>query len=104
MATIWITYDPRGQSVVLTDDAWEHILYEHPTLAGHQRAIRLALERPLLCTKELDGSLNYYASDVLPARLGRYLNVLVRPSELADLEVRTAWPTDSVDAYEERVW
>lgn len=103
MAVLWTTYDPVGQSVALTDEAWHHILYEHPDLAGYQWAIRLAVENPHVCTRELDGSINYYARHVLPRRVGRYLHVIARRSQIADLEVHTAWPTDAVDEYEERL-
>lgn len=101
---IWLTYDPLGQSVAFSEEARAHIVYEHPDLEYHVDAIRPTIEAPGVCTREVDGSLNYYRRGVLPAQVGKYLHVVVRPSQLADLEVRTAWPADFVDEYEERIW
>jgi hypothetical protein len=105
LAILWITYEPRGLSVAFTEEAWAHILYEHPDLSPWQGAIKSTVEDPDVCTKELDESLNYYRREVVPKALGKYLHVLVRPTVAngADLEIHTAWPTDFVDAFEERL-
>ncbi len=34
MAIIWETTDRRGRSVTLSDEAWAHVVAEHPDMAG----------------------------------------------------------------------
>jgi hypothetical protein len=102
LALRWITYDCLGRSVELSDEAWEHILLEHPDLAGYEWAIKQAIEKPYVLTRELDRSLNYYGRGLLPARHARYVHVLGRlGGTQCDISVHTAWPANAVDPYEE---
>ena len=104
MATVlWITYACTGETVELTDEALEHIRSEHPDLAVDEDMLRMTVQRPDVCTLEVDGSLNFYAKGIVPRRTGRYLHVLVRRGgHEAQLEVRSAWASKAVDhPYEE---
>jgi hypothetical protein len=97
-----MTYDCRGRSIELSDEAWKHVAFEHPDLVGYQSALRLAVERPYIMTREIDDSFNYYGARMLPARHAKYLHVLARVGgEEAEISIRTAWPANAVDQYEE---
>lgn len=101
MAIIWTTNDCRGKQVNLTDDAWSHALGKRPFLAGHEGQARLTVEDPNICTREGDGSINYYRRGAINGRPQLYLHVLVRDIDGATGDVHTAWPCEVVDNWEE---
>lgn len=43
---LWTIIEPRGLSVSLAEDVWQHIVTEHPTLASHFDVIRTTVEDP----------------------------------------------------------
>ena len=43
---LWTTTDPRGLSVSLAADAWEHIVTEHDYMAPYLDAVRQTVEDP----------------------------------------------------------
>lgn len=45
MEIIWETVDRLGRNVVLTTDAWDHIVDEHKDMVEFQDAVRIAVER-----------------------------------------------------------
>jgi hypothetical protein len=63
------TVDPRGRSVVLDNDGWEHILAEHPELAPCRDEIMATVgatdhSRP----EPRPGRERYYRAEVGPSR------------------------------------
>lgn len=100
MPTIWITRDCRDQPVEFIEKAWNHIVADHPELEPYRDAVRLTVERPNFCTREADGSINYYRLGTLDRWPQLYLHVLARVE--GDMtQIKTAWPAKRIDPFEE---
>ena len=100
MAVLWLTTDCRGRPIELSDTAWQHVCDTHPEVQGCEKQTRLTVEAPNVCTREADGSVNYYRLGGIPGRPGVYLHVVAR--DYGDKAVvHTAWAALAVDPFEE---
>ncbi len=102
-----------GQLIVLDEDRWtNHILVNHPELAGQQDAVGLAVVNPSAVTRDQRhaNGLNYYSFGVLTPPLNRvYLKVCVRIepvaySTSANGLVITAYPISAIKKTEVPIW
>jgi hypothetical protein len=101
-----VATDPLGKRVEMSEAAWSHAL-AHPQrsfLAGHEEQARLTVEDPDVCTREKDGSINYYRRGTLARYGDMYLHVVARPAGENGLRVHTVWPSPSIDPCEEYLW
>lgn len=114
---LWTITEPRGLSVSLAADAWEHIVQEHYELASHFDALRRTVEDPdeiyfdpASTAKRASGAqvYAYYRSNLLSGLLHDklvYVSVkFVREGEEMRGYVRTAMPSRMVQMRMERIW
>lgn len=83
------------------------MLLEHPErrfLGGHESAAKTTVEDPDVCTRETDGSINYYRTGTMRRYPSLYMHVLVRRSADGAGEVETIWPSRVIDPAEEYLW
>lgn len=81
--------DPNGRLVILTEQAWGHVLAGHPELARFEQEVVDTITHPADCTADVRPERERFLSEnVGPSR---YLTVVV---EFADREgtVITAFP------------
>jgi len=113
VSVLFHCHDQWGQIITLDDDRWtNHILINHPELAGQEEALAVALLDPAIVTQDgrHGNGRNYYAFGVLAPPLDRvYLKVCVRftvvaSSPVANGGVITAYPISSVKRTEVQLW
>ncbi|MBA3245984.1 MAG: hypothetical protein H0T61_12530 [Actinobacteria bacterium] len=81
--------EPDGRTVVLTEDAWQHIRTQHPELAPYERAIMETISHPNERTTDVRrGRERYFASGKGPSR---WLRVVVEFDGSSRGEVITAF-------------
>ena len=104
---IWEAHDPLGNLVRLEQEAWDHVLRDHPErafLAGHEEQARRTVEDPDVVTREADGSINYYRKGAMQRYPSLYLHIVVRERSQGARTVETAWPSRVIDPPEEYLW
>src|SRR5258708_29159266 len=101
MALRFETTDPRGITVICTDEAWDHIIYRQHWLQLSE--IQKAIENPL--SIRIQPSHNhkpvYYANS---ERKTEYIKVVTQFRGLSTLVVVTAYHTARIKPGEEEIW
>ena len=100
MPRLWTTTDCRGRIVTLDSGTWDRHVVRRPEISALESIAKLTVERPNLCTREADGSINYYRRGDVPGRPNAYLHVVARDG-FGQTEVRTACICFAVDPFEE---
>jgi hypothetical protein len=109
---IFSCYDRWGQTIVLTDRAWAHILEDHGEMVGRLWAIEVTVRLPdyLMEDAQVPGRVAYYRANVLPEPVAdAFVKVVVAmlpPDETGVIvgEVVTAYATPARKRGERQRW
>ena len=104
--------DRWGRTIVLSDEAWSHILAEHAEMVGQESAVDMTVAAPERVMTDVDvpHRLSFYRTGVLPGRYRRwFLKVCAHfspPDDAGNIigEIVTAYPTPNLKRGETQLW
>jgi hypothetical protein len=105
MSDIFATTDPRGFTVVCSDEVWKwHILSNRPFMQGWEAEVEAAIQQPTFGifqdANRPERNIYYRRSEGKQ----RYIKVVVEFTTEHSGTVITAFPTDSMKAGEKLIW
>ena len=105
MTLVFKCRDPRGRTVLLTDDVWEgHILIKRAWMReGWLSEVRAALEGPLGIYATLGDPDDHIYYRMVTMR-GKYLKVVVRFDKQETGRVVAAYPVSNMPSGEKWIW
>lgn len=106
MGYVFVTTDPRGFSIVCSEESWhDHVLIHHPDMEGWEDDVKAAIESPefgFIYRAAKFEDRNVYYKRIKGKRL--YLKVVVRLTGDQQGRVVTAYPVAAASKGELLIW